>query len=131
MKAYTDISQSRKLAEILPLESADMYYHYNTSVVKNYHEDIPNIIQLNNHFTFFNDDIPCWSLAALLEVLDDIIVDDEGNEYSLTISKEEVMYYIYYRDRWREVDDIETDCYYDLVDACYELILKLHELKML
>ena len=75
--------------------------------------------------------IPAWSLAALLEVLDDIIVDDEGNEYSLTISKEEVMYYIYYRDRWREVDDIETDCYYDLVDACYELILKLHELKML
>ena len=68
MKAYTDIEQSKKLAEILPHESADMYYHYNTSVVKNYHEDIPNIIQLNNHFTFFNDDIPCWSLAALLEV---------------------------------------------------------------
>ena len=26
MKAYTDLEQSRKLAEILPIESADMYY---------------------------------------------------------------------------------------------------------
>lgn len=26
IKAYTDIEQSRKLAEILPIESADMYY---------------------------------------------------------------------------------------------------------
>ena len=26
MKVYTDISQSKKLAEILPIESADMYY---------------------------------------------------------------------------------------------------------
>ena len=26
MKSYTDISQSKKLAEILPIESADMYY---------------------------------------------------------------------------------------------------------
>jgi len=25
MKAYTDLEQSRKLAEILPLESADMW----------------------------------------------------------------------------------------------------------
>ena len=26
IKSYTDISQSKKLAEILPLESADMYW---------------------------------------------------------------------------------------------------------
>ncbi len=40
MKAFTDVEQSKKLAEILPIESADMY---------------------------FNDNEPCWSLAALLE----------------------------------------------------------------
>lgn len=28
MKSYTDLEQSHKLAEILPLESADMYYLY-------------------------------------------------------------------------------------------------------
>lgn len=26
IKAYTDLEQSKKLAEILPVESADMYY---------------------------------------------------------------------------------------------------------
>ena len=26
IKSYTDISQSKKLVEILPIESADMYY---------------------------------------------------------------------------------------------------------
>ena len=28
IKSYTDIEQSKKLAEILPLDSADMYYGY-------------------------------------------------------------------------------------------------------
>ena len=28
MKAYTDINQSKKLAEILPIESADMEYMF-------------------------------------------------------------------------------------------------------
>ena len=28
MKGYTDLEQSKKLAEILPLESADMWYSY-------------------------------------------------------------------------------------------------------
>jgi hypothetical protein len=28
MKSYTDIEQSKKLAEFLPIESADMYYKY-------------------------------------------------------------------------------------------------------
>ena len=33
MKSYTDLPQSKKLAEILPLESADM--HYSTWVISN------------------------------------------------------------------------------------------------
>ena len=69
IKAYTDLSQSEKLKEILPFESVDMYYHYNRSVVKNYHADIPEYIQLNNHFVLFDNDIPCWSLAALINLL--------------------------------------------------------------
>ena len=28
LKAYTDLEQSKKLAKILPLESADMHYQY-------------------------------------------------------------------------------------------------------
>jgi hypothetical protein len=127
MKAYTDLSQSKKLARVLPLKSADMYYHNRVDMPDNY----PLLIEWKHNSPLLSQEIPCWSLAALLDVLDDIVVDDEGNEYSLTISKEEGMYYIYYHDRWGEVDDIETDCYYDLVDACYEMIIKLHELNLL
>lgn len=131
MKAYTDLSQSKKLAKVLPLESADMCFN-----ISQRHNMPPLMTPYSKFNEFFNMEtpdflIPCWSLAALLEVLDDIIVDDEGNEYSLTISKEEGMYYIYYHDRWGEVDDIETDCYCDLVDACYEMIIKLYEQKLL
>ena len=110
MKAYTDISQSKKLAEILPLESADMPYYY----------DRDNDVE-----------IPCWSLAALLEQLDDNITNDNGNDLILEIHKEDGLYYLNYRDRQEWQDDIETDYYDDLVDACVEIILKLHEQKLL
>ena len=131
MKAFTDLEQSKKLAEILPLESADMYWKNGISD-KYIQCFTPFVSDDDRSNVDFEYDVPCWSLAALLEVLDDIVVDDEGNEYSLTISKEEGMYYIYYHDRWEEVNDIETDCYYDyFVDACYEMIIKLHEQKLL
>lgn len=32
IKSYTDLEQSKKLAEILPLESADMHYN-NVSII--------------------------------------------------------------------------------------------------
>ena len=120
MKSYTDLEQSKKLAEILPIESADMFYRDNGIDVKLMWEHITQKVE---H--------PCWSLAALLDTFDDIVVDDEGNEYSLKIFKEEGLYYINYYDRWKEVDNIETDCYYDLVDACYEMIIKLKERNLL
>ena len=34
MKSFTDLKQSKKLAEILPLESADMFYRDNRIDVK-------------------------------------------------------------------------------------------------
>ena len=122
IKSYTDLEQSKKLAEILSFESADMYYHYNTSVVKNYYEDIPNLIQLDNHFAFFNDDIPCWSLAALLEILDypQLSKDKLGSG----------------KVGWM-VSAYPNDCRYDScwqdnpIDACVAIIEKLNELKLL
>ena len=110
MKAYTDIEQSKKLAEILPIESADMPYYY----------DKDNDVE-----------IPCWSLSSLLEQLDDNIADDDGNDWQLEINKEDGQYYLNYHDRWGDEDDIETDYYDDLIDACYEMLLKLYERKML
>ena len=60
MKSYTSLEQSRKLAKILPLESADMHYGEYCAGGKDY--PIPNCDDdYNGHC--------CWSLAALLEVL--------------------------------------------------------------
>ena len=80
MKAFTDIEQSKKLAEILPIESAD--HHYVRKVTDFMGNPVdgewstpkygsPNSKHANylvQNFTTY-ETIPCWSLAALFEVL--------------------------------------------------------------
>lgn len=125
MKAYTDLEQSKKLAEFLPIESADMKILPFTE--REYRVVPINDIAVCN----IEDEIYCWSLAALLEQLDDEITDENGNDYNLTIVKENLQYQLYYHDSWGQVEDIETDYYDDLVDACVEMILKLKEENLL
>ena len=119
MKAYTDIEQSKKLAEILPIESADMFY------------DQYGVIRIGNPKERYSDyhQLPVWSLAALLEHLPYEITDKEG-----TIRFFEL--YRGYRNQYHILytgadEDIEGEYYDNFVDACYEMILKLHEFKML
>lgn len=71
IKAYTDIEQSKKLENILPLESADMYYSTNDNNLT--YNNVPLLIQYNEYTTKYY--IPCWSLAALLNIIpkDEII----------------------------------------------------------
>lgn len=58
MKAYTDLEQSKKLAEILPIESADMYYCGSAT---------PDVMtSCKQDYRCYT---PCWSLAALLDVI--------------------------------------------------------------
>lgn len=100
MKSYTDIEQSKKLAEILPLESADMKWYFWKSEI-----DAPKLPT----FGYSKDAaesyksteavyLPCWSLAALLEQLDAVVTDEYGNDYTLVIIKEGLQYQLYYRD---------------------------------
>lgn len=138
MKAYTDIEQSKKLAEILPLESADMKWFVPADDEGEFIEEVSLINDKTEYYLFDGitdwDDtpyIPCWSLAALLGELDDEIIDEEGNDYNLTIVKESLQYQLYYHDAWGRAEDIETDYYDDMIDACYEMILKLNELNLL
>ena len=112
MKSYTDIEQSKKLAEILPLESADMYYDRGglPSLIDKYvtHESIKN--DKYHHL------IPCWSLAALLGVLPKLHkLQHSENGYYCSLANYKYV----------------TDAYDNPIDACYELILKLHELNLL
>lgn len=123
MKAYTDISQSKKLEEILPLKSADMWYW-----------EWPTAPKYNNYehpmFHKGNDivNVPCWSLAALLKVIPKNIKDFnvlriDINEKDFSIWYDEIGYGVN-----NDLPDITME---SAVDACYEMILKLHELKML
>lgn len=93
IKSYTDLEQSKKLAEILPLESADMYYCYGMDInTKKWDYDIvPTIIDESNQIDI--GDIPCWSLAALSEFILPSVVDDDGNNYKFYLSKDGL-------DRW-------------------------------
>jgi hypothetical protein len=82
MKAYTDIKQSKKLAEILPLESADMYYTCG---------DIAPDVMVGCKQDYMCYTM-CWSLAALLDVLPLSIYDElDDRDYELKIDMADKM----------------------------------------
>lgn len=112
IKSFTDIEQSKKLAKILPLDSADMYYGYG----KNKPEFLPisdiDVKCLSLH---------CWSLAALLEVLPEYNLQktDWGNktECKIVVTIKEENY--------------ASKNYNNPVDACVDIVEKLNKLKLL
>ena len=108
MKSYTDIEQSKKLAEILPIESADMKY----ISLRHRDDTIEWIPQLGIPSKY---DIPCWSLSALLGVLPDYTLqtNTDGTVFVVCESKKPMI----------------SDAYDNPVDACVAMIEKLHELK--
>ncbi len=111
LKSYTDLEQSEKLAEILPLESADMCYYEYTSHI----DGTPKV----GYKEGITEGIPCWSLATLLDILPKVI-----NNETLFIETSPALWHIGYRNIYTARAD-------NPVDACYELLLKLNELKML
>ena len=129
MKAYTNIEQSKKLAEILPLESADMCFVNDGTSIKI--DANPYNVRKLMWKDYVHEVIPCWSLAALLDVIPQEIFDGEyvinitegcDNRWILTYDHRENRHHSYYG--LSSGDD-------NLVDACYEMILKLYEQKLL
>ena len=117
MKSYTNLEQSKKLAEILPIESADMFW-YRDAVTKEVNPRIMNYIQVPELQSMYYS--PCWSLAALLEILPEGVIE---NYYVPNLQKENGKYSIAYGNE-------ELLCVADNpLDVCYEMILKLHEQK--
>lgn len=125
MKNCTDIEQSKKLAEILPVESADMCYRIVAHNSNDTHEYQPYCF-----VGTLESDIPCWSLAALLDQLEDVVVDENGYEYKLEIIKEGVQYYLVY-EGMLDAASYDTPLFDDLIDCCYEMIVKLKEKDLL
>lgn len=136
-KICTSIEQSKKLAEILPLESADMTWE---QVTKDLAEDFTwkPTIGLNegikgNLFSYRNGYIsPCWSLTALLDVLPIVYTNNKKEvcgPLHIDITDSETPFVLWYVNPLHKGDIVElkTNEYNNLVDACYEMILKLKE----
>ena len=116
IKSYTDINQSKKLAEILPIESADKWY----SIV-----DGEPFVCLERHCDY--EQIPCWSLASLLGVLPkNLNIGRPSLE-----SNYKGYYWVQYYDEYMKPSNNKTECFNNSIDACVAMIEKLHELKML
>jgi len=115
MKSYTDLEQSKKLAEVLPLESADMIYPSDF--------DFP-FVWIEKPKKDKNA-IPCWSLAALLDILPTL--DDRNANFCKDVRYDK--WHVYYHST-ATLSIIDTERYDNLVDAAVELIMKLHELKL-
>ena len=138
MKAYTDIPQSKKLAEILPPESADSIWK--RIGIAGCILDVPEAEEQqyfhdgDTPFVFYSGvGIPSWSLAALFGVLPTTIGNFfENNALRLKMDKGENDFNIWYEnfncgDVAEGLDVIENNP----IDACYEMILKLNELNLL
>jgi hypothetical protein len=124
IRAYTTIEQSRKLAEILPLESADMKWSIPADNEGEFIEEV-SLIKYKSEYALFdkitdwNDTpyLPCWSLAKLLDILPKIY----GAKPILDLEENSIQY-------------TGIDLYVvadNPVDACVAMIELLHELKML
>lgn len=105
MKSYTDIEQSHVLAGILPIESADMFYNPRPS------NEIPYIGNTNTALL----QVPCWSLAALLDVLPNYEINNFGDSIQLAVKNKALV-----------TDEGET-----LLDLVVNMIIYLHELNLL
>lgn len=110
-KICTSLEQSKKLIELgIDRKSSDMYYWCG--------EDL----RIGGYKAQDEDyDISAWSLAALLGVLSFPalrydIEDGEGG-WIVSCEKNDKMYLSYYKD--------------NPVDTCYEMVIKLHEQKLL
>ena len=108
LRSYTTIEQSKKLAEILPIESADMRY-------APFGDTHPWVW----HGTFIEKDaVPCWSLAALLDVINKDYYPNlfhDGEAWNLTVTH-------------HDDNTIKYDtCGDNPLDICYRMIVFLHD----
>ena len=111
-KSYTDLEQSKRLAKILSDETADFFW-----LIGRLHTDGPRyeVIRTRNEVSEPETCWPCWSLAALLDYL--------SANFRVDIK--------YLNNYWELDCRVQVTYGKELVDACYEMIIKLHEQKLL
>ena len=117
IKSYTDLEQSRKLAEFLPIESADMCYRYSVELNAKVHSPIPLPKNYVDKITYYYT--PCWSLATLLDILQyPTLFQRADKKWGCTV--------------WIDATKPYSISHKDNpLDACVAMIEKLHELNLL
>jgi hypothetical protein len=117
MKSYTDLEQSKILAKILKLESADMCYIKGKAQLGFLYEE----------YKEFGDSVlqgyePCWTLVALLRVLPQTVrlvgTSKDSYWYCECVSANNQEYA-----GFGSADNP--------IDACYDMIIKLYKLNLL
>lgn len=123
MKSYTDFEQSKKLAEILPIESADQTWA--RIAIAGANLGIPEDLQYKHNgdipFEAYSGiGIPCWSLAALLNVMPKrfLLIRDSVNE----------KYHLYTKEYIDTGNHVSSE---NIVDAVFEMIVYLKERKLI
>lgn len=117
MKSYTDLEQSKKLAQILPLESADMYYEPAVGFCTE-----PSEPRFGDIKYAHPRSIRCWSLAALLDYIKQPL---KRLEIAVRTDKNYNVFALIDNLRINISDE------FDLVDACCYIIFKLKEKDLL
>lgn len=129
MRAFTSIEQSKILAEILPIKSADMHYvrkvcdfrgrpvagKWSSPKYGNINSNYANYILQN--FTQY-DKRPCWSLVALLKIINkDFYTKLYHDGITWTVD-------VRHHDNRDIKDMVYTD---EPIDSFVEMIVKLNE----
>ena len=112
IKSYTDLEQSKKLAKILPIESADGWW-----TALNWQETEYYIEVKQDGINKPKKYVPCWSLTALLNVSPNGIVmnkDSQNGRYHFSST---------HAGTYVTMDNP--------IDTCVAMIEKLHELNLL
>ena len=138
MKTHTDIEQSKKLAEILPIESADMYWFNRHIDLTETKYEVFVIDKSDKHIDFFksyavavdnNEIIPCWSLAALLDFLKpNVILKHEEYvgwkilEYIIKENQNSIL---------SNIKCVQASSEDNSIDACYNMIIELNKMGLL
>ena len=103
MKVATTIEQSKELANVVPVESADVYWwHYTEHCY----------MGLMNDGDYTKGDIPAWSLGALLG-----LIEDEYKIEKTMLDQSLVFTYAII------CEDYRTTEHEDLLDAAVEFII--------
>lgn len=111
-KICTSLEQSKKLVELgIDVSTADMYWKNGISD-KYIQCFTPFVCDEYQSEIDFDYDIPCWSLAALLDILPE--------PYQLTSNKEGKVQLMI-------IHHLEKEYYDNPIDACVEMIVKLKE----